>query len=206
MKDKEETKRKLIWAVGEIIKTQDFDGLRISKIARLANVDRKLVYRYFKSLDGLLEAYIIENDYWMVFSDILKEILEEQNSLDLKELIAAVLQNQFRYFYSRPAMQRLILLEISKENRLLKSIHKAREANGQPILEATDPLFAGSTINLRAITALLIGGIYYAVLHARFNGGIISGIDINTEDGQLSILNAVNQIIGWAFDNALQKL
>ena len=68
MKDKEQTKRKLIDAVGIIIKSKGFSSVRISKVARQAGVDRKLIYRYFGNMNNLTEAYIIENDYWMLFA------------------------------------------------------------------------------------------------------------------------------------------
>ncbi|WP_179413770.1 TetR/AcrR family transcriptional regulator [Mucilaginibacter sp. E4BP6] len=59
MKDKEATKRKLIDAVGIIIKRDGFSALKISTIAKVAEVDRKLIYRYFGGLNHLIEAYII---------------------------------------------------------------------------------------------------------------------------------------------------
>jgi AcrR family transcriptional regulator len=40
MKDKDQTKRKLIQAVGQIIKEEGFKSLKISKISKAANVDR----------------------------------------------------------------------------------------------------------------------------------------------------------------------
>lgn len=69
MKDKELTKRKLIDTIGEISKVHGFKSVRISKVSRQAGADRKLVYRYFGDLNNLIEAYIIENDYWMLFAD-----------------------------------------------------------------------------------------------------------------------------------------
>lgn len=202
MKNREETEKKLKEAVGELIKVQGFSGLKISKIARMADVDRKLVYRYFGGLAGLIEAYILENDYWMLFSDILKEIVQESGEDKHQATIVAILQNQFRYFYAGQAMQRLILFEISQANDMMRSIHKAREANGQVMLERLSTQFTGSEVDIRAITALLIGGIYYTILHARFNDGMISDININTEAGQSSILRALDQIVGWAFEEA----
>lgn len=203
MRNKEETKRKLVWAVGEIFKTKGFAGLKISKIARLAEVDRKNVYKYFKGgLNGLIEAYVTENDYWMVFSDVLNEVAEENGEKNVQALIVAILQNQFRYFYTKKEMQRLILLEISEDNPMMRSIHNAREAQGQKFLKLTEPHFKGSNVDIRAIAALLVGGIYYAVLHARFNGGMISDIDINTQEGQDHVLKALEQIVGWAFEGA----
>lgn len=206
MRSKEETKRKLIRAVGEVFKEKGFAGLKISKIARRAEVDRKLIYKYFKGgLNGLIEAYIKEHDYWMAFKDVLNEVAEENGGENVRQLIVAILQNQFRYFYSDTDMQRLILLEITEDNQMMRSIHNAREAQGQKYLELADPHFEGTSVDIRAITALLVSGIYYAVLHARFNGGMISDIDINTATGQDNILKALEQIVGWAFEEAQKE-
>lgn len=57
MKNKEITKNKLIEAVEGIIRTDGFQNLRISEVAKRANVDRKLIYRYFGNLNYLIEAY-----------------------------------------------------------------------------------------------------------------------------------------------------
>lgn len=48
--NKENTKRKLIYAVGEIFKTEGPSGLGVNKVARIAGVNKKLFYRYFTSL------------------------------------------------------------------------------------------------------------------------------------------------------------
>ena len=88
IKNKELTKKKLVWAVGEIIKTDGFASLKISTIAKEANVDRKLIYRYFGSLDRLIESYIIENDYWMVFADRLKQSVSDKTYENHQSLIA----------------------------------------------------------------------------------------------------------------------
>jgi len=62
MKDKEKTKQRLIWAVGEVIRQKGFDALTASHVARFAEVDRKLISRYFGGIKGLIEAYVVENE------------------------------------------------------------------------------------------------------------------------------------------------
>jgi AcrR family transcriptional regulator len=205
MKNKEQTKQKLIQAVGEIVKKEGFAALKISKVAKKAEVDRKLIYRYFGSLNSLIEAYVVENDYWMVFSEKMKEMISEIDNSDSKNLIVAILQNQFQYFLSEEEMQSLILWEISQENPLMRSIHNVRESMGQKFLELTDLHFNESKVNFRAVAALLVGGIYYSVLHARYNGGIICDVDINTPEGQTEILKTLEQIVGWAYQEGSTK-
>jgi AcrR family transcriptional regulator len=202
MKDKEQTKRKLIQAVGEIIKTEGFSNLKISKIAKKAEVDRKLIYRYFGNLNYLIEAYVVENDYWMVFSDQMKKMLDEHTYASSQELITAILQNQFKFFISRKEMQRLILWELSVNSPLMRSIHNARESLGQNFLELTDEHFRNSNVNFKAVAALLVGGIYYTILHTVYNGGTFTGLDINSQEGIDEIRKAIGQIVGWAYQEA----
>jgi DNA-binding transcriptional regulator YbjK len=203
MKDKENTKRKLIWAVGEIIKTEGFNALKsASKIARKAEVDRKLITRYFGGINQLIEAYVVENDYWLLFTERINDLLISNNYPGSRELVTSVLQNQFTYFSSDKDMQRLILWELTANSPLMKSIHNARESMGQKLLGLTDEHFNGSKVNFRAISALLVGGIYYTILHTINNGGKFTDMDLTSALGQEQIVTAIEQIVGWAYQEA----
>ena len=46
IRDKHRTKEKLIKTVGEIIKSKGFHELKITNIAKVAGVDKKLIYKY----------------------------------------------------------------------------------------------------------------------------------------------------------------
>jgi AcrR family transcriptional regulator len=205
MKDKEQTKKRLIQAVGEILKNEGYSGLGVNRIAKQAGVNKKLIYRYFGGLNFLIEAYIVEKDYWMIFSDKMKEVISQNDFPNSEKLITAVLQNQFKFFFSEKDMQRLILWELSADSPLMQSIHNARESMGQKFLELTDLHFQGSSVNFRAIAALLVGGIYYTILHTIFNGSKFADMDINSEKGQSEMLKAIEQIVGWAFKEAEMK-
>jgi AcrR family transcriptional regulator len=202
MKNKENTKRKLIWALGETIRLEGFDSLSASKVARRAEVDRKLINRYFGGLNQLIEAYVVENDYWLLFTEHINDLLKSDNYPGSKELITSVLQNQFKYFLAEKDMQRLILWELTTHSPLMKSIHNARESMGQKFLELTDLHFKDSSVNFRAIGALIVGGIYYTILHTIYNGGTFTDIDVNSDQGQNEILKAIGQIVDWSYKAA----
>lgn len=204
MKDKELTKRKLIEAVGVIIKDKGMKAVRISKVAREAEVDRKLIYRYFGNLNNLTEAYISENDYWMLFADQLKKFSENLDQSDNRIMITRILQEMFKFFLEEDEMQNLILMELSGSVPMMRSIHNVRENLGQKILEKTDGHFENSKINFRAVAALLVGGIYYTVLHTRSNGFNFAGIDLKTKTGVGAILETIANIVDWAFLAAAQ--
>jgi len=205
MKDKEQTKRKLLKAVGELIKVNGITGIKISQIAKKADVDRKLIYRYFGGVNDLIEAYVIENDYWMTFSGKVKEMIDQNKGFNSQFLITDLLQSQFNVFFSEQEMQNLIILEISRKSPLMQSIHNVREDIGRQFLELTDSHFNNSEVNFRAISALLVGGIYYSILHTRFNGGMICDIDINSVEDRNEIIKAIQQIVSWAYQGAEKK-
>jgi len=203
MKDKEQTKRKLIDAVGVIIKNKGIKALRISKVAREAEVDRKLIYRYFGNLNNLTEAYIAENDYWMLFADQLNKLSDELQNDDAKIIVTEVLQDMFKFFLKEEETQNLILMELSGTIPMMRSIHNVREDIGQKILQKTDAHFKNSQINFRAVAALLVGGIYYTVLHTKSNGFNFAGLDLKSKFGVDAILNTVASVVDWAFAAAL---
>lgn len=204
-RNKSDTKRRLIQAVGAVMNNQGFKSLTISKIAREAQVDRKLIHRYFGGLNGLIEAYIMENDYWMIFSERLKEAIREYNESSPQPLITSILVDQFNSFNKDVDMQNLILWELTSKSALMRSIHNTREMLGQQLLELTDPHFQESVVDFRAIGALLVGGIYYTILHTRHNGSMFSDIDINSDKGQMQITTAISQIVDWAFNSSSKK-
>jgi AcrR family transcriptional regulator len=202
MKNKEETKRKLVDAVAEIFRKEGYAGLGVNKVAKIAGVDKKLIYRYFGGFEQLVESYVVETDYWMQFADHMRQLSVPENLDETKNLIRDVLKNQFIYFYSDVEMQQLILWELSTNSNLMRSIHRTRETMGQHFLELTDPYFAESKVSFRAVAALLVGGIYYTILHTRHNGGMFSDVNLASDTGRQDMLNAIDQVIDLIFDKA----
>ena len=200
IRNKELTKRKLIDAVGEILRQEGYAGLGVNKVAKQAGVTKRLIYDYFEQdFNRLIEAYILETDYWMMFADKVKELTDRHALTDQQKLITDILQNQFRYFHLDKQLQQLILWEITAKSPLMRSIHNVRESLGQQLFELTDTHFNQTHVNFRAVAALLVGGIYYSILHTRHNGGKFSDIDISTEQGREEMLRAIEMIVSWAF-------
>jgi len=58
------TEKKIQDAATRILQESGFEEWGINAIARKAGVDKVLIYRYFKSLDGLLETIIEATEFW----------------------------------------------------------------------------------------------------------------------------------------------
>lgn len=200
-KNKNQTMQLLIDAVGLIIKNKGYRGLGLNAIAKEAGVSKILVYRYFGGVNELIEAYVLQNDYWIAKSGEVTE--QTQNPTDkeaLKKMVSDLLKGHFDYFNNHEEMRTIILWEITERTNLLNSISHLREEMGKLLLDKAMPFFCDSDKSIKGVTALLVSAIYYMILHAKSNESTICGIDVNSLEGQKEILKTIDQIIDWTFD------
>lgn len=203
------TERKLINAVGSIIREKGYKGLGVNAIAKEAKVSKKLIYRYFDNVDRLIEIYVIEKDYWLSFNkkisaELLPKKLKNKKS-HLIDFLSSLLEKQFEFFWNEDEMQKIILWEISEKTSLLNSVCKVREEYGDTVMELVAPYFKNSPVSIRGVAALLVSGIYYMVLHAKKNESTICGVDLNTEEGRAEITASIRQVIESTFIAAKSK-
>jgi len=194
----EDKRERLIRAVGETLAEKGYLGLGLNKIAIRAGVSKPMVYRYFDGLNGLLKAYIEKSDTWLPYFESLA-LPENPTPDELKTCLVRMLQDQFRFFSQNREMQKLVLWQISEYNALMRTACQAREKEGARILELADAHFRGSGISLKAVMALLVGGIYFNVLHESADAGTMAGMDIKRGKDFEAMLSAIEHIIEWAF-------
>jgi AcrR family transcriptional regulator len=193
--DKERSKRKLINAVGTIIKAKGYTGLSATNIAKAAGLSRRLISIYFESVDNLIEAYIRNKDYWIMASGDATELIKNSTGEDTQDILTKFLQNQLEYFYNNTEMQNIILWEISTKSPMIYKISEDRERLGSEFFKLSDKELQDKDIDLRAVTGLLIAGIYYMVLHAKSTDTTFCEIDINEPTGMERIKKAISSII-----------
>ena len=80
MRDREETRAKILEAVGKILAEEGFQGIGINNVSRRAGVDKVLIYRYFGDLPGLLREFASSGDYWPSMKALIErpEGMEEE--------------------------------------------------------------------------------------------------------------------------------
>lgn len=206
LRNKERTKQKFLNAVGEIIKEEGYTGLGINNIAAKANADKKLIYAYFDNVETLIETYVKQKDYWNVTIGQKMETIVRENPVFGKKEISTILENLFDQFNGSEELQKLILWEISEKVPFLRELADKREEAGSQLFKLTDSDFAQTNVDLRAILALQIAGIYYLSLHARNNGSTFCEIDINEEEGKDRIVKALYQIVDMSYKEANVRL
>jgi AcrR family transcriptional regulator len=197
----DDKKSRLISAVGLNLKENGYNGLSLNKIAAEAGVSKPMVYEYFTNFNGLLKAYIVGKDSWVAYFQSL-ELPEKPTTEEMKNCFIKMLQDQFRYFHQDREMQKLVHWQVSEYNPLMRATCENREREGKRLLDLVDGHFRNSGVSLKAVLALLVGGIYFNVLHDSAGVGTMAGIDLRNEKDFGQMLKTIGQVIGWAFDVA----
>ena len=199
-RNKEQSKQKLIDAVGQIILRDGFKGIGINAIAKEAKLDKVLIYRYFDGIDGLLKEFAKQKDFYINISNFIQDEIENAKTNEVKDLIIKVLINQLRELYKNKELQEFMLWEMIERNELTIAIAKEREEKGYELSKKLKEKMDLKNSDSDAIIALLVSGIYYLVLRSR-TVDVFNGIELNSAKGWQQIENAIQLIINTSFDS-----
>ncbi|EOR95990.1 Transcriptional regulator, TetR family [Arcticibacter svalbardensis MN12-7] len=200
IRNKERTKRKFLDAVGDIIRREGHQHLGVNNIARVACANKALIYSYFGNVNNLIDQYARENDYWLLFKDSLEEQLHDK-TLNNKDLIKKVLSMQFDFVNSNLDMQKFIIWQVTKRDAFITDILNDRETIGNQFFNVTDQILDKKT-DFRAISALLVAGIYHLVLYSKNTSATFCGIDLNTPEGSKRIKNALSNLLDLVYEDS----
>ncbi|MGJ1195062.1 TetR/AcrR family transcriptional regulator [Sphingobacterium spiritivorum] len=202
IRNKERTKAKLINAVGEIIQSEGNSTLGINNIAFHADLDKKLIYRYFSNINNLLEAYMMTKDYWKDFEINIRELFKEQKNE--KEVMATLLENLFTDLISDTSKQKILLLEVNNSSKSIKEINSKREQLRSELFELISPSFQNTNIEIKIVLAFLFGGINYMALHANARLGPFCEIDLKSEKGKKQLITGIKVILDLAYTGTVK--
>lgn len=178
VKNKENTKRKMLDAVESIIKNEGFSGLGVNKVSRVSGVSKILIYRYFGNFEKLLKAYVVEKDFWTRY--LTEDPKPEDADLSLKMQINKLLTEQFTNFYEHCQMEAMLVNEISNDNEFVK--HMSRH------ISATD-----QTAYSGVVSTLLQAGTDHLILG--MDGENVSEEELLSRKTEL--LQSIGKIVDW---------
>lgn len=198
IRNKERSKEKFLEAVGKILETKGYSGLKVNDIAATAGVDKKMIYNYFGGTDQLIDEYISSLDFWSnVDGNTAPEIADGG-----QEFSKQLLTQQFDYVASNKNLQKILLWGVAEKRNSLRNIADERERNGEQLFnQIADPYFAENVLQYRAIMAILISGIYYLNLYKGVNAETFCGIDLTKNEGSQQIKGALGKIIDLVYED-----
>lgn len=194
MKNKDNSRKKLLNAVGTVLKDLGFKSLKAEIIAKTAGVDKKLITIYFGSVDNLIETYILEYDYWTNTVRKVNDAIIGDTEFNIENLLNFYLEKEFEILLEDRIQQQIILWGISEKNDIITKIINNRERVGESIFNLLEERFPDAVFNYRAVYALMVSGIYQLTLHSQVNEGTFCGLNINNLTDRTQIVEALKLI------------
>ncbi|HJL22999.1 MAG: TetR family transcriptional regulator [Sandaracinus sp.] len=177
---REATERKLVEAVGAVLRAEGVAAVGVNAVAAAAGVDKVLIYRYFDGLEGLLKAYGRSADFWPTLDEVLGP---ERDALALPpaEMARVILRRYAAALRGRPVTLDLLAWECVERNPLTVALEEARDQWSDGLLE--EVAAAGFPLGPRtgAIVALFAAATNYLAVRGR-ELRIFSAVPIAEDD------------------------
>lgn len=191
IKNKDLTKKKILSAISSFIQKKGHRDLGVNKIAREAKVDKRLIYRYFKSFDRLIEEYTVQHDYWSKISSSTTEIRSQD---DIPETFVETIEGLLDHYNSSQDAKVLLHWQMNDNIYQLNSINRTRERFATKLLQKLD--FDDHEKRQHQILAsLLLCGINYLVLQSEVSDIAAFGLDINNKSDRADIKKTVKELL-----------
>lgn len=180
-------------AAEDQIKKDGFSNVLVTDIIKRAKIEPAVFYNRFENLESFMSEFVKRYDYW--FSDILKDVNSQATNSDN---LTAILQHLFLELNNDSIMLELLRWEVANNNSITTRTAMLREVHILPLVTEFEARFKEKDIDIAALTALIIGGLYYLSLHK--DRSPFSGIDINNENGSKRIINAIKYFVDKIYE------
>ncbi len=188
-RDRERTKGRILKAVGKVIEKYGTKKVGVNLIAREADVNKVLIYRYFGGVDGLMEQYVKAGEYTSTSSHEFIDGLEKPAPDKRAKVWTDLLTTAMKDLRERKATRDLIRWEIGLGKAVLTDV---RNDTGARMIEKVGALPNYKDTN--ALVALLMGGIYHVAVSADYRDKMMD-VDLQSEEGFKRLETVVGDII-----------
>ncbi len=183
----EDIENSVFQATEKLVIEKGFKDVTFTEIMKLAGVEPQVMYRRFDTLEDLFDKFIRRYDYW--FIDSVEFNLDEKDPIaSMKNVLTGLADS----LYKNPIMQQILIWEISDDNKLTIRTAKNRETHSVPMLEFFRANLT-KNIDFDCFTSLLIGGIYYLIIHR--TQSTFCEIDFNKPEGRKLLTDTIEQLI-----------
>ena len=188
-RDRERTKGKILKAVGKVIEKYGTKKVGVNLIAREADVNKVLIYRYFGGVDGLMEQYVKTGEYTSMSNHDYIENMETPAPEDRAKTWADILTTAMKDLRERKATRDLIRWEIGIGKAVLSDV---RNDTGAKMVEKVGSLPNYDDTN--ALIALMMAGIYHLTVSADYRDKMMD-VNLQSEEGWKRVEKVVKDIV-----------
>lgn len=192
MKDRKLSENNILDALDRIIVEKGFKEIGINAIARESGLSKVLIYRYFGSMEGLLEEWALKNNYWTETGNSDLEL--EPVSI----LVKNILKNYLEKLRNDPQRRELLKWLITEESTLGSKIMDKMEESGKGLTSyLKEKSESKNEVDIEALLALTSAGLSYLALIAE-KSSVYNGVQLDSEKGWNRIEKTVNLLVDMA--------
>lgn len=200
-RDRGRTEDAIVAAARAVLVDHGFGGWGVNAIARAAECDKQLIYRYFGGLDGLADTL------GTLVAAELEAALSARRcpSRTYAGLVATLLDSFLEVLRANPVMQRIIAWELSSESPLTVRFSQARaRALSEWIARERGELAPPAGIDAPAVNAMLIAAVQHLVISGASSGNF-AGVPLRDDSDwgrvRATIRLAVKAVYGESADD-----
>lgn len=186
--------RDVLNAVSEAIRELGFSRLTLKEILERGNVSLPVVNSHFGSMHKLIDVYVSKHDYWL--NNTID--IDPLNVVSLREYYINATESLIDSIYKNRELQQLLIWELAEDNATTRRTSKKREAATENLVNYFDKAFENSNIDIKAVTAVIIAGIYHITL--RKERSTFCNVDFTKHAGQHRLIEAVKILVNMIFD------
>jgi hypothetical protein len=125
--------------------------------------------------------------------------LQDNSDNSTKDILEKLLIDQLENFLVNTEMQKAITWQISEKSNIMSEIIRKREEISKLFFAKADEELQPTDTDIRAISSLLLAGIYYLVLHSKHTESTVCEIELD-DKGFDRIRTAIKQILNWSYE------
>ena len=194
-RNRQQTREGILNAVGQLLARSGFKKLGINAIAREAEVDKVLIYRYFGGLPELLKAFAEESDFWPDLPELMRDVGPLPAQLPEPERAKVLLLAFGRALRKRPLTQEIMRWELLERNELTDALARHREEQSARLFENFED---SEDLDIRALASLVAAGQTYLILRSKTTE-VYNGLSLNSEEDWSRIERAASLVVDAAF-------
>lgn len=177
-----------------LVREQGFGNVNLTSLMKRAGIEANVFYRRYGTMDQLYDALAKQYDFWI--NDTVD--ITSLSTLGPKKFFSVTMKKVYENLSNNDIMQKLLIWELTTDNSTTNRTAQIRDVMNLNLITYYEKMFAPTKINIKGISAMIIAGIYFLILH-RGRGGFCS-IDFNTPAGEKSFHEAVDVIADMIFE------
>ncbi len=186
MKDRKATEEQILASLDRIFTKKGFKDLGVNAVAREAGVSKVLIYRYFESFEGLLEAWALKNSFWV------NPDMEITPGTPPAETAALYMSSYIDDLRNNPLKREILRWLLAEKTETGRKVMKKIEEAGVAITKAHSGGLGDTDIE--ALIALMTAGISYLALMSD-RADVFNGLPLNSNEGWDRLIRLMDQIV-----------